>query len=114
MVHLVGLVIDDIAINGGATGVKQPFGLAFQISEVLIGILIVDLIIRAAVAGSQGIEHHVLTGLTVVDGLGSPYTLHILPCLGIASGEIDGSMLPVNQVGTLEQHHTAVAVPTQV
>ena len=113
VVELVIGVEDDVAVDGGVAGVEEPLRLALQVGEVGVGILVVDLVIRVAVAGAQRVEHHVLLGLVVVDGLWCPYAYDVLPCLGVAGGEVDGRVLPVHQVGALQQHHAAVAAPSE-
>ena len=48
----------------------------------------------------------------VVDGLWCPNTNHVLPLLGITRGEVDSRMRPVDEIGTLQQHHTTITTPT--
>ena len=99
VVELVGLVVDDVAVDGGIARIEEPARLALQVGEVLVGILIVDFVERAWVAGAQRIKDHILLGLVVVDGLRRPYTDHILPRLRVSGGEVHRRVLPVDEVG---------------
>ena len=109
VVQLVGLVVDNVAVDGGIAGIEEPLRLALKVGEVLVGILVVDLVERPWVAGAQGVEHHVLASLAVVDGLGCPDADDVFPFLRPSCGEVDGGVLPVNEVGGLQQHHASVA-----
>ena len=113
VIHLVCIVVDDVAVDGGIAGIEEPAGLALEVGEVLVGILVVDLVERAGFAGAQGVEHHILFGLVVVDGLRGPDADHVLPGLGVAGGEVYCGVLPVDEISRLEQHHAAVARPAE-
>ena len=113
VVQLVGLVVDDVAVDGGVAGIEEPARLTLQVRKILVGILVVDLVVRLRVAGAHGIKDHVLAGLVVVDGLWCPYAYDVLPRLRVACGEIDGRVLPIDKVGRLQQHHAAVARPAE-
>ena len=45
VVELVGLVKDNVAIDGGVAGIKEPLGFALQVGEVLVGVLVVDFVV---------------------------------------------------------------------
>ena len=113
VVELVGLVVDNVAVDGGVAGVEEPAWLALQVGEVAVGVLVVYLVEATGVAGAQRVEHHVLLGLVVVDGLRRPYADDVLPRLGVACGEVHGGVLPVDEVGRFEQHHAPVAAPSE-
>ena len=113
VVELVSLVEDDVAVDGGIAGIEEPLGLALQVGEVLVGVLVVNLVVGVLVAGAQGVEDHVLFSFVVVDGLRCPDADDVLPRLRVACGEIDGGVLPVDEVGTLQQDHASVACPSQ-
>ena len=98
MIELVGLIIDDVAIDSGIARVEQPFWFSFKVGEVIVGILVIDLV-EASIALQQRIEHHVFACLMVVDSFRSPHASHILPCLGVFGREVDSAVLPVDEVG---------------
>lgn len=113
VIELVFGIEDDVAVDGGCSVVKQELRFADEVGEIVVGIRIVDAVETVVVAGAQRIEHHVALGLVVVDGFGSPYADDVAPLLGIFRGEVDGGVRPVDEVGRFQQHHTAVAAPSE-
>ena len=99
----------DVAVDGGIASVKEPLWFTFKVGEVLVGILVVYLVEAVWVACAERVEDHVFAGLVVVYGFGSPHADDVLPFLSVSRREVDGGVLPIDEVSRLEQHHASVA-----
>ena len=106
VVEGVRLVVDDVHVDGGRAAVVEVGGLAIEVGEVGIGIAVVVLIVRNAVASLRAqreINHEALC-LVVPDGLGCPDADDLLEQrAAILRREMNRGVLPMDKVGRF--HH---------
>ena len=109
------VVAHDICVDAGILHVEKHLGLSFEVAEVLVCIGIVYAVVRAAaVIRQDGEVHHVLAGFLVINGLWSPYSCDVLEHRAlVAIGEMDGVVLPLDEVAATHEYHAAVAAPAQ-
>ena len=114
VIERVGLVVDDVHVDGGRAAVVEIDGLTLEVGEVGVGIAVEVLVVGdALVAGEQREIDHELACLGVPDGLGSPDAGDLLEHgAAILRGEVDGGVLPVDEVAGLHEHEAAVAGPS--
>ena len=115
MVERVGLVVDDVHVDGGRPTVVEVGGLTLKVAEIGVGVAIIVLVVgNGSVVGTQGEINHVLLGLRVPNGLGCPHTRDVGKlCAHILRGEMHGVVVPMDEVFRLHEHQSAVAVPSE-
>lgn len=120
-------VIHDVPVYGGRTEVEQQFRLR-DVREVFVHVRVKQLEVRLfevrvfrgilPVVPPDGVINHIFPGLVVPDDLRCPDGMQVFAVesrlVGETCGEVDGRVLPMDEVGALHQDESVVALPTLV
>ena len=119
----VAPVVDNVAVDGRRAEVEQQPWLG-DVGEVVVDIAVEQLEVRLAlvahgvfpVVPPDGVVYHVAALAPVPDELRRPHGVQVVAAEALerreARGEVDGRVLPVQQVVALHQYQSVVALPS--
>ena len=120
-------VIHDVPVYGGRTEVEQQFRLR-DVREVFVHVRVEQLEVRLfevrvfrgilPVVPPDGVINHIFPNFVVPDDLRRPNGVQVFAVesrqVGETGGEVDGRVLPMDEVGALHQDESVIALPTLV